>query len=196
MTAPLFVLPPVIARMVLQTEGLNQPGKWPGGQSGITIGRGYDLGHCTREQFLSDWKSFIPRTLLERLTHAIGVRGAAAHKTASLYRDIYISRDAADAVFLSRSVPHYWGLTCQAFPGVEVLPPNAQGALWSLVYNRGVSMVGPHRKEMRAVREAVKAKDLPEIARQLRLMKRLWVGKGLDGLIARREEEARLVERA
>jgi len=32
--------------------------------------------------------------------------------------------------------------------------------------------------------------------RQLRSMKRLWVGKGLGGLIARREREAQLVESA
>jgi GH24 family phage-related lysozyme (muramidase) len=35
---------------------------------------------------------------------------------------------------------------------------------------------------------------LQEVADQLRRMKRLWVGKGLDGLLRRREAEALMVE--
>ena len=47
---------------------------------------------------------------------------------------------------------------------------------------------------MRAIRDAVPSGDLQEIADQLRSMKRLWINKGLDGLLRRREEEAKLVE--
>ena len=50
------------------------------------------------------------------------------------------------------------------------------------------------RREMRAIRNAVARGDLQEIADQLRAMKRLWIGKNLAGLIARREAEAKLVE--
>ena len=32
------------------------------------------------------------------------------------------------------------------------------------------------------------------IAKELRKMKRIWQGKGLDGLLTRREAEAKLVE--
>jgi GH24 family phage-related lysozyme (muramidase) len=75
---------------------------------------------------------------------------------------------------------------------------DAQGALISLVYNRGTSMFDKpgedRRKEMRAIRDAVAVGDLQEIANQLRSMERLWEGKGLDGLIKRREDEAALVE--
>jgi len=55
-------------------------------------------------------------------------------------------------------------------------------------------MVGERRLEMRAIRDVVPQKNLPEIAALLRSMKRLWVGKGLDGLLKRREAEAKLVE--
>jgi GH24 family phage-related lysozyme (muramidase) len=50
------------------------------------------------------------------------------------------------------------------------------------------------RREMRAIRDAVPRGNLPEIAAQLRSMKRLWERQGLDGLLKRREAEARLVE--
>ncbi len=49
---------------------------------------------------------------------------------------------------------------------------------------------------MRAVRDAVARKDLREIAGQIRAMKRLWEGQGLDGLLRRRDAEADLVESA
>ncbi len=50
------------------------------------------------------------------------------------------------------------------------------------------------RREMRAIRDAVAKGDLQEIAKQLRTMKRLWIGKKLDGLLKRRDAEADLVE--
>jgi GH24 family phage-related lysozyme (muramidase) len=54
-------------------------------------------------------------------------------------------------------------------------------------------MNGDSRREMRAVRDAVANGDLQEIANQLRAMKRIWEGKGLDGLLKRRDAEADLV---
>jgi GH24 family phage-related lysozyme (muramidase) len=80
------------------------------------------------------------------------------------------------------------------------LPAEVQGALVSLVYNRGSSMIDKpgddRRKEMRAIRDAVAVGNLRKIADQLRSMKRLWQGQSLGGLIARREAEADLVEEA
>ena len=82
-----------------------------------------------------------------------------------------------------------------AFPGV------VQGALLSLVFNRGTSLEGGRREEMRKIRDllasnASQSQILEEIATQLRKMKNLWIGKGLDGLVIRREKEARWVESA
>ena len=118
---------------------------------------------------------------------------ATSGKTAAAPRARIKSADAKQ-VFLERSVPKYQAQTQQAFPGVDALPADAQGALFSLVYNRGTSMNGDSRKEMRAIRDAVPNGDLQEIANQLRAMKRLWVNKGLDGLLKRRDAEADLVE--
>jgi GH24 family phage-related lysozyme (muramidase) len=89
----------------------------------------------------------------------------------------------------------------KAFPGVEHFPGKVQGALMSLVFNRGTSVKGERRTEMKTIQDLVKpgrpdAQTLRQIAGALREMKRLWVNKGLDGLIARREAEARLVESA
>ncbi len=63
----------------------------------------------------------------------------------------------------------------------------------SIVYNRGSSMVGSSREEMRKIRDLVPLKDYQGIAQQIISMKRLWEGKGLDGLLKRRDAEAALV---
>lgn len=180
--------------LILEAEGLDQPGKWPGESSGITLGIGYDLGFVTPEQFEEDWSQFLTSDEIERLKTAIGVSGEAAHERASEFNDIRVRRADAEEVFRNRTLPLHSARTEKAFPGVDQLPANAQGALVSLVFNRGPGMDGDRRKEMRAVRDAVAAGNLQEIADQIRAMKRLWVGKGVDGLLKRRDAEADLVE--
>lgn len=185
-------------KLILKYEGLNQPAKWPGGSSGITIGIGYDLGYVTVDQFESDWGDFLSTSHLQRLKAAVGLRGIKARNRAQEFSDIVIKRAESEKVFLDRTIPLYVFKAQQAFPGIEMLPVDAQGALVSLVYNRGTSMVDnspeDRRREMRAVRDAVARQDFREIAIQLRSMKRLWVGKNLDGLLKRRDAEAELVE--
>jgi GH24 family phage-related lysozyme (muramidase) len=187
-------------KLILDAEGMNQPGAWPGGASGITIGIGYDLGYVTVDQFESDWGEFLTAAVRERLKAVVGLTGLKAKNRAAGCADIKVRRTDAEEVFRKRTIPRYELLTMQAFPGLADLPPEVQGALVSLVYNRGASMVDKpgedRRREMRAIRDAVEEEDLQEIADQLRSMKRLWEGKGLDGLLARREAEARLVESA
>jgi len=181
-------------KMIIEFEGLNQPSKWPGGDSGITLGIGYDLGYVTVDQFESDWAPYLTADQLKRLKGAIGKRGIAARNRAVQLQDVKIKRGDAETVFIERNLPLYALKTEMTFPGITGLPPNAQGALVSLVFNRGTSMEGDRRTEMRAIRDAVPMGDLQKIADQLRSMKRLWVNKGLDGLLRRREEEAKLVE--
>ena len=83
----------------------------------------------------------------------------------------------------------------RGFAAVDV-----QGALVSLVYNRGTRMADSpgtdDRREMRAIRDLVAEGLVVGIPEQLRSMQRLWIGKGLDGLIRRREAEAQLVDSA
>ena len=181
-------------KMIMDFEGLNQPFKWPGGNSGITLGFGYDLGYVTVDQFESDWGPYLTPVQLNRLRDAVGKRGIAARNRAVQFNDIRIKRKDAETVFLERNVPLYALKTEMTFPGIAKLPPDAQGALVSLVFNRGTSMEGDRRREMRAIQAAVANGDLQEIADQLRSMKRLWVNQGLDGLLERREKEAELVE--
>ena len=184
--------------LIIGFEGLNQPGKWPGGSSGITIGYGYDLGHVTPQQFESDWAGCFTSDQFARLRVAIGKTGPAAQGIAMQLANIKCTAADSRRVLLECSIPNYVERTRQAFPGFDDLPLDAQGALVSLVYNRGASMKDSpgsnNRIEMRAIRELVPLGDLAGIAAQLRSMKRVWTGKGMDGLLRRRDAEAALVE--
>lgn len=166
---------------------------WPGGQSGVTIGIGYDLGYTPRERFLGDWHA-LEDADRDRLSATIGVKGVRARERAKEVRDIVIPWDVAYEVFQRRTIPFWIDQTRKAFPGVDDLPWDVLGAMVSLVFNRGPDMSGDRRREMRDIRDAIIHHDVGRIAKALRSMKRLWRGKGLDGLLARREAEALLVE--
>ena len=180
--------------LILSFEGMGQPKQWPGGESGVTIGFGYDLGFVTAAKFQEDWGDQLPADVMTKLKTAIGLKGIPAKNKAAQLKDVKIDRAPSLVVFTERTVPQYEAQTRAAFPGFDALPNYAQGALVSLVFNRGASMKGDRRTEMRAIRDAVKIGDLQEIADQLRKMKRLWVGQGLDGLLRRRDAEADMVE--
>lgn len=199
----MITISPKAEALILESEGMDQPGRWPGNSSGITIGHGYDLGYTSVAECKADWSRHLPPETLRRLSLACGHRGEAAHRLARQFADITISRAAADEVFRRATLPKWAALCAQAFPGVESLPADAQGALVSLCFNRGTSMDGERRREMRDIRDAVRAHaagrqtmeaTLRRIAAALLSMRRLW--PETPGLQRRREREAALVTSA
>ena len=174
---------------------LKQP-IWPGGYSGVTIGIGYDLGYNRVSQIQRDWLGKISDRDLETLKKVSGIKGSEAKKELSRLKMISIPFDTAEQVFSVSTLPRYAALTQKAYPGVEKLQPDAQAALLSLVYNRGSSMSGSRRKEMAAIRPLVVRKDYAAMAQEILNMKRLWIDRGLTGLLRRREDEAELLGQA
>lgn len=165
---------------------------WPGAESGVTIGVGYDLGHQVPPVIRRDWQGH-PHT--DELEQASGVKGQAARSLASGMKHIETTLRLASDVFEQSTVPRYWQSAVRAFPGIYGLRPCAQGALFSLVYNRGSAMAGSTRQEMRAIRdECVPMRDHQCIADQIRRMERLWIGTTIEnGMRRRRHAEADLV---
>lgn len=169
---------------------------WPGGESGVTIGIGYDLAHQDPATIRRDWAGLLPDADIERLASVSGLAGADAKRALARVANVVVPFAAASKVFYLRSLPVYAVTTRKAYPGAEALPADAQAALLSLVYNRGAGKQGERRREMAAIGPLVAADDLAGIAAQLRAMKRLWDPRVLPGLIDRREKEAQLVEHA
>lgn len=169
---------------------------YPGGQSGLTIGIGYDLGYHSKTQIEKDWKGKIDDVDLAQLQSVSGLKGAAAKEKKSDLRNVSVPFSAAEEVFLTSVLSNWAQKTAKVFPGINGLPADAQAMLLSLVFNRGPKMSGGRRVEMREIRTLIPSGDLKAIAEQFRLMKRLWIGKGLPGLLKRRDKEADIIENA
>jgi GH24 family phage-related lysozyme (muramidase) len=169
---------------------------YPGGDSGATIGIGYDLGFNTKTQIDADWRGKISDADLDLLKTAAGVTGANAKDLIAGLKSVSVQFAAAREVFYVSTLPRYAKNTRGIYPGIEHLPADAQGALLSLIYNRGTKLTGDTRKEMNAIVALVAARDLNGIAAQITAMKRLWDKNKLSGLHARRDDEAKLVKNA
>ena len=138
--------------------------------------------------------------MINKLIKTVGKTKSAAKEvfTAEI-KAIEISWDDALEVFYTKSMPKYAKDTIGIYPGVQLLPPDAQGALVSLVYNRGTSFTKPseeRRKEMKNIAKHVANKDLEKIADEIVSMKRLWDINTSRGLHIRRDNEAALVRNA
>lgn len=178
-------------------EAKLQKPTWPGAESGVTIGIGYDLGHTAPSQIERDWRGRLSDADVDKLLSVSGKKGQAAKSAlGGSVKNVVVPLAAAKQVFYTSTLPRFATSTRQAYPGVENLPADAQAMLLSLVFNRGGSMTGASRTEMKAIQPLVVAKNLSGIASQIRSMKRLWDKNTLPGLHKRRDKEAELVEQA
>jgi GH24 family phage-related lysozyme (muramidase) len=175
---------------------------WPGGASGVTIGCGFDVAY---ENNLEEaWGRHLTKDQIARLKRCYKVTGSRAKAMLSGLRDIIIPWEDALEVFNESTLPIYIEQTLDAFPNSENLPPDAFGALVSLVFNRGPLVdSSDRRKEMRAIRsillegddDIVDEDDIRRIAAEVRKMARLWPdNKNSDGdLHDRRIAESELI---
>jgi hypothetical protein len=173
---------------------------WPGEQSGVTIGVGYDLGYVNKTEFTNDWKDLNQKDF-DRLYKVVGIKGIAAKNLIKGLRDISIPWELSLKVFNNKTVTKFYNLTKQTFPNFDNLPEDAKGGLVSLVFNRGAALEGDRRREMKLIRDGMKLtstfdqKALSFIANQIRKMKRIWIGGSIEkGMSRRRDAEAKLIE--
>jgi hypothetical protein len=169
---------------------------WPKGQSGVTIGIGYDLGYNSRTKFNDDWGQLIDAPSRQRLQVAIGVKGQAAEQLAKDLKQVVIGWAPALSQF-NAFLPFAIGKTEDTFPNASGLPSHSLGALVSLIYNRGASLspTSSRRREMRQIYTLMRERRFQEVPQKIRDMKRLWADDpNLRGLVIRREKEAQLFE--
>lgn len=189
--------------LIVDAEGCNLAPDFPGGASGVTYGYGYDLGYNSKDQITKDWSSHVNGNVLAFMLSASGKTGVDAQKMiTSATKILRITQEAAEDVFRDSTIPRFQKLALSTYPNLENLPEDVQGAITSLVFNRGASFgvegqpSWDSRREMRQLKPLIENGDLKGIADTIRSMSRLWVGKGLDGLISRRNNEANLIDQA
>lgn len=165
---------------------------WPGMSSGVTIYFGVDTGYISR----SEWDTYIRKHFNasenELLIPSIGLKGQAAKNYLPKVKHIICPWEEGEIIFKEWTLPKFWNLTSKIYPGFEKLCPGAVIAIISLVFNRGVSLVGARRSEMKALQPLIVKKDYKGMAQQFRSMKRLWASN--TGVYKRREKEAKLIE--
>ena len=142
--------------------------------------------------------SFLSEEQLNLVKQSSGKTGERGKEFTKKLREagIIVEWEKAEAIFQNLTWPKFTRLAEKAFPGLQDLHPDVYGAIVSLVFNRGTSLKGDSRKEMANIKLLIAKKDYKGIAKQLKDMKRLWIGKGLDGLLERRDAEAALVSSA
>jgi GH24 family phage-related lysozyme (muramidase) len=183
---------------ILEAEGYSEHPYVPAGASGVTIGYGYDLGQQTEAQVRHDLAQLYSQSDIECLINAVGKYGDQARNILSAVSHVSISKEKSIALAVKMK-KRYAQLVIEAYPGATSLHPHCQGALLSLVVNRGNSFTRPNvesRLEMKQISDDLLSLSPEIIPSRLRSMKRLWEGKaGLAGLITRRENEAKIFER-
>jgi GH24 family phage-related lysozyme (muramidase) len=167
---------------------------FPGGESGPTIGIGIDCAFYSKEE-ISKIFSFLNDEDIKLIQGASGKTGQAGKEYTKVLRNagITVSWDQAMNIFESLTWKKFSTLAEKTFPDLDKLCDNAYGAIVSLVFNRGTSLKGNNRIEMQNLKNIIPTKDYGKIANEFVKMKRIWQGKGLDGLLKRRDAEADLV---
>lgn len=174
---------------------------WPGGSSGVTIGFGYDLGY--EQHFESDWMGRFNSDQITRLSRTLGLTGSRAKQALSGVRDCEVPWDVGAEVFDALTLPQEIRNTLRVYPeSANKLPADAFGALVSLIFNRGTSLDGDRRREMRVIQTIIDESAAPampatlqRISAQFLSMRRLWANDpdSDQDLYDRRGDEAKLV---
>ena len=166
---------------------------WPGGQSGVTVGIGYDVGYVKAAKLTADWQGKLPAAMIAELKHAVGVKGAPARLLAiELAPRVVVPWEPAMAVFATVDLPNYSRDVRNGLANTAELSEDSFGALASLVYNRGASFqkAGDRYREMRAIRAHMAARQFSAVTQDILDMQRLW--PNVPGLQRRRRQEAAL----
>ncbi len=170
---------------------------WPGVQSGVTIGIGWDCGYNSPAQFDEAWKNVLADDNAALLRAALGIKALAARdflRANPDLRDIEIPWEKALDVFQRITLPRFYMATLRTYPQAIMLPPEARDALISLIFNRGTDLAGQRRAEMLEIQTALRQgrnRDVPDL---IRSMRRLW--PDTNSLQRRRDAEAELFEKA
>jgi hypothetical protein len=162
--------------------------------SGVTIGIGYDCGHVSANKIKMDWQSVLPLHMVTALTSVAGLKKRTALNNLPLVSEVDVPIEAALQVFFNTTIHDFSKEALRIYPDLFKLHPVEQSAIVGLVYNRGASLIGDRRKEMRDLIAAIKNDNDKEMADLIRAMTRLW--PNILGLRRRREAEAALVELA
>lgn len=169
---------------------------WQTTQSGVTIGFGFDCGFNTKDEIKKATVNILSNSEIELLQSVSGLKGKSAYYNGlpKVKHKVNVTYEEAEQIFFRDSLPRFTKQTATAFNLTPTrLHPHSNGALTSLVYNRGPSTSNTNsRKEMRDIKNHIASKQDDKVPGDIRAMKRLWDYNKLKGLHLRRDAEANL----
>lgn len=174
---------------------------WPGEDSGVTIGIGYDLGYASQADLQGEWGNYVHPFIIKRLAVACGKRGKDAQNILTDLKNVHIEWEDAYKQFTEKLLPVFVALTETFCDNLEDIHEDCRGALTSLVFNRGTALELKNdpldsRREMREIKDLMKKKQYSGIPQKFLDMQRLWKGNSkVRGVVDRRAGEAALFER-
>lgn len=186
-------------------EIITQWPHYPGYSSGITIGTGYDLRFNSEDDFRAVWGPHLPAEHVDELAKDIGKKGSKTRANALKQMGIMVPFKAAWPAFIQHTLPRFYDYTESIYPSLSKLPDLCRSVLVSLVFNRGASLSGSRRREMKNIQAILASADddtltkdevkatLQGVEDEILSMKRLWAPS--SGLIKRRQSEANLWRR-
>jgi len=164
---------------------------WPGGESGVTLDPGVDLGYADESLVVRCYDGYFAPESMKALLRCKGLTGTKARRRvedSSQLKHIELSEHVAQAVFPKVAHP-YWVAAKRRWP--ELVKPYVQPAVHTIVlslcYNRG-----PGNRALRVIGEPLRAGDWAHLADVVADMQD---DHQLVGIRQRRDKEAEYVRR-
>lgn len=162
---------------------------WPGGQSGVTLDPGVDLGHANNALVESLFRPRLGDQQWEILMPVLGLKGESARdalSSSAFIKKIKIDRTMAHDV-MAHVASTYWHKISDRFPVIKEAstPASVQTVLLSLAYNRG-----PHNHYLDSLKEPLADHDWLLAAWKVGRMQQRHK---LKGIRLRRRMEGRLI---
>jgi GH24 family phage-related lysozyme (muramidase) len=171
---------------------------WKTTQSGVTVAFGFDVGYNTKDQIRKALEGIASESEILALQSVSGLKGRSAYYNGlpKVKNSVHFSYEESEQIFKRDSLPRFTKQTADAFSlSKDRLHPHSNGALTSLVFNRGPSLSSSDsRKEMRWIKYNISTGNEHRVPSDIKSMKRLWSYSSLKGLHLRRDAEAKLFQ--
>ena len=170
-------------------EGHQGKPYWPGGESGVTLDPGVDLGQLELQRVRGLFGTKLSHPQWLAVEGVLGLRGEAARDALAadlVLQGIRISHKDADEMLIFALRPYWQGISSRfsALTG-ETVPPVVQTVLLSLAYNRGHGNAG-----LEPLAEPLAQADWRGLAQRVGAMQQ---DHQLEGIRTRRRQEAALI---
>ncbi len=162
---------------------------WPGGQSGVTLDPGVDLGYADPDLVEKLYQPLLSDEQWQAVTQVFGTRAGEAREALGddpVLRTIKMGRVQAEEILPHAAKP-YWDRIAKRFATLkqEDTLPAVQTVLLSLAYNRG-----PGNGALDVLKQPLEEQDWAEVAS---IVGNMQQDHPLKGIRKRRQWESRLI---